>query len=123
VAFFLLDDRYHRTPNRTPEDAPRTILGEAQRQWLIDALTFSRAPIKLVALGGQLLNPVPVFETYSNVAPEERQLLLDEIARSGIEGVVVLSGDRHHSELMRMEREGAYPLYEFTSSPLTAGAV
>jgi alkaline phosphatase D len=35
--------------------------------------------------------------------------------------VLFLSGDRHFSELLRVERPGMYPLYEFTSSPLTAG--
>lgn len=123
VAFFLLDDRYHRSPNATPADAERTILGTAQLQWLLDALTSSRAPFKVVALGGQVLNPNTVFETYRNVAPKEQALLLTEIERRGIEGVLFLSGDRHHAELMKLEREGAYPLYEFTSSPLTAGAV
>jgi alkaline phosphatase D len=123
VEFFLLDDRFHRAPNRTPADAPRTILGGEQLQWLLDALTTSRAPFKVVALGGQVLNPSAVFETYANVAPEEQAVLLGEIARRRIEGVLFLSGDRHHAELMRLERPGAYPLFEFTSSPLTAGAV
>jgi len=29
-----------------------------------------------------------------------------------------LSGDRHFAEISRLEREGAYPLYEVTSSAL-----
>ena len=40
----------------------------------------------------------------------------------GIEGVVFVSGDRHHTELLRETPGGFYPLYEFTSSPLTSGA-
>jgi hypothetical protein len=32
-----------------------------------------------------------------------------------------LSGDAHLSELTRLQPEGLYPLYDFTSSPLTAG--
>ena len=28
--------------------------------------------------------------------------------------VLFLSGDRHHTELNRQERHGAYPLYDFT---------
>ncbi|MFN3597902.1 MAG: alkaline phosphatase D family protein [Rubricoccaceae bacterium] len=120
--FFLLDNRYHRSPNATPADAGRTILGEEQLTWLLDALTFSRAPFKIVGMGGQFLNTIPVFENYVNVAPEERAFILREIERRGIEGVVFISGDRHHAELLRLERPGAYPLYEFTSSPLTAGA-
>ena len=31
-----------------------------------------------------------------------------------------LSGDRHFTELLKVERPGTYPLYEFTSSPLTS---
>ena len=31
---------------------------------------------------------------------------------------VFVDGDRHMSELMRAEREGVYPLYELTSSPI-----
>ncbi|MEM0961421.1 MAG: alkaline phosphatase D family protein [Bacteroidota bacterium] len=121
VDFFLLDDRYHRAPNNAP-DPERTILGPVQLQWLLDALTASQAPFKVIANGGQILNPISVFETFAAIAPGERQILLDEIHRRRIEGVVLLSGDRHHTELLRMDRDDAYPLYEFTSSPLTAGA-
>ena len=73
-------------------------------------------------LGGQLLNPVDVFEKYAVIAPEERQRILDGIAEREVDGVLFLSGDRHHGELVRIERPGTYPLYDFTSSPLTAGA-
>ncbi len=122
VEFFMLDNRYYRTPNSAPEDpTDDTVLGHAQMQWLLDALQASYAPFKVVAMGGQFLNPNEVFETYINLAPTERQFLIDEIGRRDIRGVLFLSGDRHQTELNRMEREGAYPLYEFTSSPLTAG--
>ncbi|MDT7855268.1 alkaline phosphatase D family protein [Rubrivirga sp. S365] len=120
VEFFLLDDRYHRAPNDAP--APeQTVLGREQLQWLLDALTGSDAPFKVVAFGGQFLNPVPVFETYAAVAPAERAFLLDQLRLRRVDGVVFLSGDRHHAELLKLDRPGAYPLYEFTSSPLTAG--
>jgi alkaline phosphatase D len=119
--FFLLDDRTYRSPNRAP--APRTMLGETQLAWLLDALTASRSPFKVVAMGGQVVNPSEVFETYANVAPEERRRLFDEITARRIDGVVFLSGDRHMTELDRLERPGTYPLYDFTSSPLTAGPV
>ena len=122
VEFFLLDDRYHRTPNRTPATERRAMLGEAQLTWLLDALTASRAPFKMVVLGGQVLNPTAIYETYANVAPEERERLIAGIVARRIEGVVFLSGDRHHTEVIRLQPDGFYPLYDFTSSPLTAGA-
>ena len=98
------------------------MLGEAQLTWLLDALTFSRAPFKVVVVGGQTLNPVEIYENYVNVAPEERERLIAGIVERRIEGVVFLTGDRHHTELIRLQPEGFYPLYDFTSSPLTAGA-
>ncbi len=122
VDFFLLDDRYHRTPSSLVETEPRSILGEAQLTWLLDALVASRAPFKVVVMGGQILNPIPIYESYTNVAPEERERLIDGIVERRIEGVVFLSGDRHHTELIEVQPEGFYPLYDFTSSPLTAGA-
>jgi len=38
-----------------------------------------------------------------------------------INGVLFLTGDRHHSEIIKVEREGTYPLYDITCSPLTSG--
>ncbi len=122
VEFFLLDDRYYRTPNRTPRGQEREMLGDAQLEWLLEALTASDAPFKIVALGGQVLNPIALYETYANIAPEERERLIAGIVERRIEGVVFLSGDRHHTEVIRIQPEGFYPLYDFTSSPLTAGA-
>ncbi|HEX8298512.1 MAG TPA: alkaline phosphatase D family protein [Rubricoccaceae bacterium] len=119
--FFLLDDRSFRTPNGTPDVAQQQMLGSVQYQWLVEALTASRAPFKVVAMGGQIVNPAPIFETYANVAGQERAALFAALAERRIDGVVFLSGDRHHAELQRLERPGTYPLYDFTSSPLTAG--
>ena len=120
IDFFLLDDRYHRTPSRL-RAGQREILGERQLEWLLDALTASRAPFKIVAMGGQILNPLERYETYANVAPEERQRLIDGLVERGIEGVVFLSGDPHSTGLFRVQPDGFYPLHDFTSSPLTAG--
>lgn len=119
--FFLLDDRYHRAPNDAPAHE-RVYFGAEQLQWLLDALTASQAPFKIIASGGQILNPIEIFETYSKVAPAERSTFLDQLRQRQIDGLVFLSGDRHHTELIEIERPGTYPLYEYTSSPLTAGA-
>jgi len=49
--FFLLDNRYYRTPvNR--RTGKREILGESQKQWLFDNLVFSKAKFKFVLIGG-----------------------------------------------------------------------
>ena len=38
-----------------------------------------------------------------------------------ITGVIFLSGDRHHSEIIKLERANLYSLYDITCSPLTSG--
>jgi len=121
VEFFLLDDRYYRTPNDRDSTGHRTYLGEHQLQWIIDALASSTAPFKIVAVGGQMMSPAAEFENFANYA-EEREALLAAITREKIPGVLFLSGDRHLTELTRLERVGTYPLYDITVSPLSASA-
>ncbi|KAB8153344.1 alkaline phosphatase family protein [Kordia sp. TARA_039_SRF] len=119
VEFFMLDDRYHRAPNRDPNN-DKAYLGKQQLDWLIDALTKSRAPFKVVINGGQVLSDVAKFENYATY-PTERAELLKRLHDNKIEGVIFISGDRHHTEISRLEREDAYPLIDITCSPLTAG--
>lgn len=119
VEFFLLDNRYHRSPNRRTT-GDRSMIGDEQLRALIDRMASSLATFKIVAIGGQVLNPVTSNENYS-AWPEERARLLQMIRDERIDGVVFLSGDRHMTELTRLEREGTYPLYDLTVSPLTAG--
>ena len=121
IDFFLLDDRYFRTPNNR-KTGERTLLGEAQLEWVIDALANSRAPFKMVAIGGQVLNTAQRYETYQNLFPEERQYLLRRIEEEGIKNVVFLTGDRHHTELSRYENRNGHVIYDWTVSPLTSGA-
>ena len=120
VDFFLLDDRYHRKPNSWPAGPDRRMLGTAQMQWLKEALVSSRATFKVVALGNQVLNPLAGAEALTKY-PVEYNELLDFLRTAKVEGVVFLSGDVHRTELMKVQPEGLYPLYDFTSSPLTAG--
>lgn len=120
VAFFLLDNRYHRAPNKLKSE-DKALLGKDQIDWLIDALRSSRAPFKFVCIGGQTISNAAVYENYATY-PEERAFLLQRIEEEKIEGVIFLSGDRHHTEISKMPRVGSYPLHDFTCSPLTSGA-
>jgi alkaline phosphatase D len=120
--FFLLDNRTFRTPNGLVTDSC-TQLGHHQFDWLIDALKASRARFKFVVVGGQVLTSFRRFETYANTCPAERDRLLNRLRAERIDGVVFLTGDRHHSELTCLPVANAYPLYDWTVSPLTARAV
>lgn len=123
VQFFLVDDRWFRTP-KDLRVGEKEMLGKMQKQWLLDALAASDASFKFVVVGGQVLNSLddPRLETFSYFV-DERNAFLQAIRDNRIPGVIFLSGDRHHTELSKMERGGTYPLYDVTVSPLTAGPV
>jgi alkaline phosphatase D len=120
VEFFLLDDRYHRSANAAPPGPQKRMFGTQQLAWLTDALAGSPATFKVIVAGNQMINPLKRGESFARY-PEEQAELLDALRTARVEGVVFLSGDRHYSELLRIQPVGLYPLYEFTSSPLTAG--
>ncbi len=119
--FFLLDDRYWRTPNKRSDIEHHDIIGETQMQWLLDALVNSYAPFKFVVIGGQFLNPLKSYERHANFAPQERLKLIKAIEKLKINGVIFLTGDVHHTELTKLDLENGYPLYDLTVSPLTSG--
>lgn len=119
VEFFLLDNRYYKSPNDR-KDEEKVILGDEQLNWLIDNLSYSRAPFKIVAVGGQFLNPSIGTENFSRV-PKEKDKIFNALEKNRIEGVVFINGDIHRSEISKLERVNSYPIYDFTVSPLTAG--
>lgn len=124
--FFMLDNRFYRSPEWYADSVngdwnpDKAYLGKGQLQWLKDALANSRAPFKFVVSGSQVLNTTGGGECFCHYQ-EEWQALLDFIRDNDVRGVVFLSGDRHMAEMLKVEREGMYPLYEFTSSPISAG--
>ncbi len=119
IDLFLLDDRYYRSGNRAIDGPSKTMLGRAQLAWLRNALLYSRAPLKLVVNGSQMWNRANRFEGWNHYATEQKAFA-DWLVANRVNGVVFVSGDRHFSELLKIERPNAYPLYEFTSSPLTS---
>ncbi|QNL21312.1 alkaline phosphatase family protein [Hyphobacterium sp. CCMP332] len=119
--FFMLDNRYFRTANGR-KTGDKEILGNAQIDWLINALKSSPARFKFIVIGGQFISNAAVHENHINLAPEERQEIINLISEENIKGVIFLSGDRHHSELSKLDRKDQYPIYDWTVSPLTATA-
>lgn len=126
--FYLMDDRYYRAPNQldaTNEDGSpnqdKAYFGQQQLQWLKDQLLTSQSTFKVIVGGGQFLNPLSNYESFRDY-PAEYQELIRFIKDHEIPGIIFLSGDRHFTELIKLEPEGSYPLYDFTSSPLTSGA-
>jgi len=119
--FFMLDNRYWRTPNKRSDIENPEILGEEQIEWLLDALVNSYASFKFVVVGGQFLNPLIKGENHSKCAPKERRKIIEAIQKLRINGIVFLTGDVHHTELSEYKITGGYPIYDLTVSPLTSG--
>jgi alkaline phosphatase D len=119
VEFFLLDNRTDRVHhyNRTQD---LQVLGEGQIDWLIAALNKSRAPFKIVAIGGQFLSDNAKHENMARYP--ERQTIIDRIEEERIHGVVFLSGDRHCTELSRLELDKGVVIHDLTTSPLTSSS-
>ncbi|MFZ9430039.1 MAG: alkaline phosphatase D family protein [Burkholderiaceae bacterium] len=121
VEFFLLDGRYHRDSDRDKDNPAKTMLGAEQLRWLKNGLLASTATFKVIVSGSQVLNDPQRFEGWHNFR-SERDGFLKWLQDHQVRGVLLLSGDRHHTELLRLPRAGTYPLHELTCSPTTSGA-
>jgi len=128
VDFFLLDCRYYRTDATKPNP---TMLGPVQKQWLFNRLKASTA-FKIIASsvpwafgtkggratrddGTAINRGIDTWEGF----PDEREEIFQHIEENKINGVFLLSADRHRSDLWRIERENGYDLYDAMSSKLT----
>ncbi len=126
VDVFLTDDRFFRSEddiNDSIDGKPnteKTYFGKKQMEWLKNALVFSKATFKVIATGGQILNPYNNFECMRAYSAEYNELM-HFLNTQKISGVMFFTGDRHHSEVIKMERTGLYPLYDVTNSPYTSG--
>jgi alkaline phosphatase D len=120
----VLDTRYFRSPLKTgtrrvggpyypDRDESKTMLGDAQWQWLEQQLR-QPAELRLIVSSIQFLASAAGQETWANL-PRERQRLLDLIKTTKAAGVFFVSGDRHWSELS-MINDASYPIYDLTSS-------
>ena len=133
IQVILLDTRYFRSPlnnvgrpkvrteGRTgpygiTKDPDATILGEEQWQWLEDQL-LQPAELRIVASSIQVVSDQHGWECWGTM-PSERKRLYDLLNKTTANGVVVLSGDRHHAEISRIEGKLPYPLYDITASGL-----
>ena len=115
IDFFMTDGRYYRDFKKG-----KTMLGPVQKKWLLDKLKASKARIKVIASG-------TLWTEFADKGgkdswwgvKEEREEIFSLIEKEKIPGVVLISADRHRSEVFRIKRPNGYDLYEFESSKLT----
>ncbi|MHC5024087.1 MAG: alkaline phosphatase D family protein [Planctomycetota bacterium] len=120
VEFFILDGRYHRSPDEAPNDIDKRMLGDAQFAWLEAGLVASTAPFKVLASGSTLrASESDGWRLYDFARERLFRLIMD----NRIGGVIYLSGDMHWSAIAEHgpHRTGGYPIYEVISSGITRG--
>ena len=129
VQFILLDTRYFRSPlKRTakrekgkgpygPNESDQAeILGETQWKWLEKTLR-EPAEVRIIASSIQVVSTTHGWETWGNF-PKERKRFLDLLNKTKANGVIILSGDRHSSEISKLSGPLPYPLFDVTSSAM-----
>jgi alkaline phosphatase D len=129
IQFLLLDTRSFRsalTPDRREgagkswylanSEASRTMLGNHQWQWLEVAM---KKPVELrvVVSSIQVLPDEHPFEKWGNF-PNEEQRLLGLLCSSSAFSTLIVSGDRHSSEISEWHCPSGPRLIELTSSSL-----
>lgn len=129
VEVFMLDDRAARSSNTTAlvnvngdwqfiPPIGHTIIGDAQRTWLLDRLKKSTATWKLITTATafnktyrNVINPLlnlpqlaglplvaAIIDSWSGF-PADQDSLINCVNQNGIDGVLMLSGDTHTSAM------------------------
>jgi alkaline phosphatase D len=131
---FILDTRQYRSPNTDPDGPGKTMLGAAQRRWLIDAVSSSTAVWKVVISSVPLSVPTGSHghDSWSNAnaqgVPEERSTgfaierdsILRVLRQRGVRNLVVLTADVHFAQLIRHQPTADWSFHEFIAGPLSA---
>ena len=114
VDFFMTDGRYYRDFKKG------TMLGPAQKKWLKEKLTASTATFKVIASGTLWTETADKGgkDSWWGV-PQEREEIFSLIDEEKIGGVILLSADRHRTDVYKIKRPNGYDLYEFETSKLT----
>jgi alkaline phosphatase D len=97
-------------------DTSRTLLGEAQWEWL-EKEVKKEAEVRLIVSSIQVVSWEKGMECWGNM-PHERDRLFKLIESTEATGAFFISGDVHFTELSMTKDEGPYPLYDLTSSGL-----
>ena len=117
IDFFFLDTRNYRT---NPFGQNPTMLGPEQKAWFLNAIKSSQAEFKvLVSSVPWAAAAKPGSRDTWDGFQAEREEIFSTLEENKIDGVLLLSADRHRSDAWKIERTGGYALYDMMSSKLT----
>ena len=107
--------------NRLPDGPDKTMFGAQQLEWLKQrAASIRTAPVKLVANGSQFWNRGDSLRRLESVPAEQKAFARLAARAADRRRDVPLRRSPFRRIARRSSAPGAYPLYEFTSSPLTS---
>ena len=133
---FIVDTRQYRSANTELDGPAKTMLGAAQREWLVGNVSASTATWKVVVSSVPLSIPTgrpAARDSWSNASvygtPQEggtgfaveRDAILHDLRTRGVRNLVFLVADVHHAELVRHQPTPEWSFHEFVAGPLSAG--
>ena len=116
VDFFMTDGRFYR------DKKDKTMLGPDQKKWLLEKLSAAKGKFKVIASGTMWADGADKDgkDSWAGTwSRQERDEIFDLINDQKINGVILISGDRHRSDIWKIDRPRGYPLYEFVSAKVT----
>jgi alkaline phosphatase D len=130
---FILDTRQYRSPNVQPDGPQKTMLGAAQRDWLLAGITRSDAVWKLVVSSVTLSVPTGrvARDGWANgsthLTPNgtptgfehELSIIVNALAEGRVTNVVWLATDVHRAEVLRHGPRPGLTFYELIAGPLS----
>jgi alkaline phosphatase D len=127
---FILDTRQYRAPATQADDAalPKSMLGDAQREWLLRQASASDATWQVIVSSTPLVIPTGPPEARDGWASggsgtgysRELRRLIDDLRAAGVVNVIWLSGDVHFATFFRHQIDEGYEIFEAVAGPLNA---
>jgi alkaline phosphatase D len=133
LQIILLDTRYFLDNKRSnngcgindycawagPGDVSKTMLGDAQWEWLKNTL-LEPADLRMIVSSVQFGSSYHGFEGWT-LFPYQRKKMQDLIKETHAEHVFFTSGDMHYSEVSKLNNDAdLYPIYDFTASGINS---
>jgi alkaline phosphatase D len=132
---FILDTRQYRSPNGDADGPAKTMLGEAQRAWLLRELPRSTATWKVIVSSVPIANPKagsvlsPGNDSWARGDDgtgfqHELRAITGAIVSTPVRNVVWLAADVHYVQAAAFDpnRDGTPDFAEFIAGPLSAAA-
>jgi len=134
LELFILDTRQYRSLNTDADGPGKTMLGAAQKRWLVEGVTSSTAVWKIVVTSVSLSIPTgrpQARDSWTGASGfglpmdgagfvAERDAILEHFRKHDVKNLVFVAADVHHAEVIRHEPTPPWSFHELVAGPLSA---